>query len=330
MVYWSTSHLDALVSLKNRAQPAIHLELPFALIGSHPACNVQLAGVRAPRFSYLAIIIEDTVQVWPLCALAYSQWGDLPDGEKLRIGHAKIMLTAVPKECPTEQHAQADTKNSKTLNFDLETDSLVVQIGLLGKEYSFVIGRHVVIVGEDHPSTLRIRSAGLKKCGYAIIASQDGCWIIELCPQQTQTATDLVHAVKLDEPAVRVGDFSISVRRPSPDELSAIESPDTTAALIKVTARQFVRPASKPHSRTGSDKKKVATKSDRPVAEPDPLELTSDITNRLVSISRSRWSKQRLLKTTATITLALAAGVMLIWIFAEKLLPIIVNFEGHQ
>ncbi len=213
MDYWPSLPWKALVSSSKDPVSTIELELPFALIGSHPACNVQISR-RAPRLAYIAFSFADSIEVWPLCALAFSQWGLLSPDQKLRVGRTTIEFV---QDCDNEEIKAGDAGAQQDPPSTSETPTFL-QIDFRGNKGSFALDRRVVILGDDHPSTRRLHGVGFARCEQAIVSVGQSCWLINLRPGKEDSVQDLVTLLPPEGNEIQIGKIAISTRQPDDRE----------------------------------------------------------------------------------------------------------------
>lgn len=184
----------------------IELERPFALIGPHPDCDIRLEDDRLPDVVYFCARVDDSIQVWPLCALAFSQWGTITPSKTLFVGKTRIrFLGAEHDEFPSETEAatRPTAGSSEVARSAANRQNLIFDWG-----EGFVakgIRRSVTLIGESHPSTLRLHGYGLQTCHLAVIEQGRGVWVIDLDLSGRNPDSPLVHRLGVAEKAIRVG-----------------------------------------------------------------------------------------------------------------------------
>ena len=184
----------------------IELQRPYALIGPHPDCDIRLEDDRLPDVVYFCARVDDSIQVWPLCALAFSEWGTIQPGKTLFVGKTRIrFLGAEHSEFPggaqtasrPEKHLKETprtAKNRQNLIFDWGE-------GFVAKG----IRRSVTIIGESHPSTLRLHGYGLQTCHMAVVEQNREVWVIDLDLSGRSCKSPLAYRLGVGKEAIRVG-----------------------------------------------------------------------------------------------------------------------------
>lgn len=221
MEYWSSLPWKASLSSSKESDSTVALDLPFALIGSHRACNVRINKGRGPELAYVAFSFADAVEVWPLCALAFSQWGTLAEDQILRVGRTSVFLNQEGKELSRVENGQDEEPGPEQLRSNAPP---ILQVNYRGQKGSFALDRRVVILGNDHPSTRRLHGVGLSCCDQAVVSVGQNCWLINLNPRNSQSIQELVREVPVDGKEIKVGKIKVACRLPTEKEAAKLKS----------------------------------------------------------------------------------------------------------
>lgn len=400
MDYWPTARWKIAVSTGDMRE-WVEPTLPFVLIGSHACCEVQILDKRVPDVAYIACCFTDSVEVWPVCPIAFPRWGIAEPQHELMVGRSRISLfhpahQGWEKACPGERvQPHAEMHQSPLPQITLEWG---------GKPRPKTLYRRVTILGQDHPSTLRMYGQGMRRCDRAIVAANDWLGLISLVPGECSGAEDLVRRLAPGVAPIRVGRVMVSIGRsfhgPNPnmdvhlngDGTGTIASPATPCldspgksriqtsetgrqekAIIAESPaptgerfagiKQPTRPAPPleasnepfgvqqhasappvPRARVPKSKDRpgatatTVSKQSRPSIRSNPKTkrrrspeaLTTDVTDRLVSMDQDRFSQRRIVIQSAYTAGFIIAGAVLAWVLFSKLLPLIAEIAGAE
>lgn len=251
MEFWQSVPWKALVSStdptdsdptdSDPSDSVVNLSLPFALIGSHPICNVQIKRRRVPSLAYIVFSFPGSIEVWPLCALAYPQWGVLDDDQRLRVGRTSIQLVQekVPESAKLKfEESLQSTEKMRVSGHNDSRMPLMFEMDFRGKGGSFFLDRRVVILGSDHPSTRRLHGVGMAACDHAVVYTDQRGWLINLQPTRGQVLTSLVDTLAIGGEKIRIGKIDISTRLLNADEYKAYQGSSSKDLPISSSVRQ--------------------------------------------------------------------------------------------
>jgi len=321
MDYWPSARWKMLISGTGSEQ-WIEPATPFALIGSHPCCVGRIEESRVPPAVYLACCFADSVEVWPLCPIAYPRWGVTLPEHNLSVGKHRISLFHQSHRLWPEVAKKGvipDT-NSTTSGAVGVAQGVMRKISLDwdGKQRSKSLARRVMIMGGDHPSTLRLYGQGLESCDHAVICVGASVWLINLNPPpgETDPARLCKRLTSMSDPT-HVGNIKVRLGR------AIAEKPRKTPQYkLDASANGPSFPSSSTRSTETSSTPYSATGPSTPEA------LTSKLTDQLVRIDHRKFTRQRILVISAyTIGFAIAAAIV-VWIVVELLLPMITEMTG--
>lgn len=339
------------ITLSKRGEvKEVEPELPFALIGPHKQCTVRIPGAKNkfPPVVYFACSFTDAVQVWPLCAIAYPRWGKIRPEEEMLIG--RIAVTAQHIETATEEHRQAEDMTSdvvltasSTSLFGLEKEDHHgphpdIVLGFHGKCRTVKLRRRVTILGDQHPSTVRVHGQNLAPCDHAIVTFEDSVWVIDLrLPRQGEN-TQQARKLEPDGTPIEVGNMTIALdKQPAnateaANHSNAVTGPDAATIGPKPAAARPPTPRPKPTEprENAARTPKQSERESKPMAAQEPPataaptaprdhvaeaeSLASEITDRLITVRKSdtaAYRKRLVLAMSVTGIIVLIAGAWL-------------------
>ncbi|QDS88319.1 hypothetical protein EC9_25090 [Rosistilla ulvae] len=265
---------------------------PFALVGSHPGCQIHLADSSLPDVVGLVCVFGSQVEITPLVPKLQISVEAFNGGVSFHVGKNRITVRV---ETPPNGSRPAVAFQPPDL-----------ELTYLHRRRRLRLHRRVTLIGADHPSSLRLRSVGLQPCQGALIVVEDQLWYLSLCPADHavpragatwQNLTDVMFQVG----AVGIGRF----HRPA----------DPFVVRPWAVAR---RHRSAPRTQEGDLVLAKSKKKGRPTPPRqsiDPDLLTAQIMRRTQSLGRWRWLKQRFLwGIIITLTTALSTYTIVeIW-----------------
>ena len=148
------------------------MERPVALLGNHPSCDVRVGGSHGPAVAYVVAAFPDAVEVWPLDAVAFPRWGVIHSHHELLVGSHRISI----------EHPAATPGG--TLPPDLPELAISTMLVWDRQPRAKVFRRRVTIIGESHPSVMRLHDRGLRACDHAAIVHQRSLWLLDLNPDR--------------------------------------------------------------------------------------------------------------------------------------------------
>ncbi|MDM4018866.1 hypothetical protein [Roseiconus lacunae] len=308
------------------------LDQPFALVGTHPRCQVRLDYKRLPEVVYFIVIIGDRVQAWPLCGVAYPIWGNLKPGRQLLIGKIRVNISAQPNDAPWD-HAtppppgEAVNDVSELPSPEPETPRGILLLDWGEEIQTRKLTRSVTILGDAHPSLMRLHGVGLRDCELAIVSAGERIWAIQLNPGSISDNTPLIRELVPGGESLWVGDLHIwagekgrrSTRRfggiPTPPAPPAIET-----APPRISGAYPQIPPSHPPA-GGTAGYQPPEEHHQPTPSLDHLAGT--YTDRLISITSKRASRDQMVRWAISGGLLVFALVVFAFITVRGVLPIV-------
>ena len=276
------------------------MDLPFALVGGHPSCQIRIDKRGTPDLVYIVFSFNETIEVWPTTAVAFPQWGPLAVDTPLMVGGTRIHFE---QQLGGNPHSE-NYKRSSIMHI-LDVDG-----GPSKKKRSVVLEHRVQIVGGDHPSTIRIRNVGLRTCEQAIVSFDECCWQINL--RQNTAEPDRVRQVFVDNDRMKIGELNAAYRT----KIHGVKK--TSSGTIKLASSNAVAPAAS--EIVDASEALDSTRESDSGDEADGI--TEAVTNRLVTLNRTRSFPTKVIKWGLWLLLVAAAGTILGWI-AKELAPLI-------
>ncbi|MCG8651005.1 MAG: hypothetical protein MI861_14295 [Pirellulales bacterium] len=190
----------------------IDLERPFALLGSHPCCDLRVGGSSSiPPLAYFICCLQNCIEVWPTAAIAFPRWGAVGPGTELLVGQSRITL----------HHPCVHSNNIPMLPF-LRDCVIETSMTWPGKTIARNFRRPVTLIGETHPSTLRLHGRGLDCCHFAGVVAQYKLWMVDLSLQQIDPR-ERVRCLSERGDTMTIGDVSVELLaarmiEPGPEE----------------------------------------------------------------------------------------------------------------
>ncbi len=229
---------------------------PFVLIGSHERCGARLDDLRVPPVVYLACSFIDSIEVWPLCSIAFARWGLINSLDELVVGKTVVTISQagdttqaadraafrrpgepaisakpippVPPSGPaTHGHALNDAViTSLGSGGSLwESDHVRLDLDCFDKWRTRDLRRRITILGSRHPSTLRLRAHRLKRVDRAIVSLDGRVWLIDLDPPPNHIPWNPIQSLGTDTPPISLGSMRVSLGRRPPEVPSRAQSP---------------------------------------------------------------------------------------------------------
>ncbi|MCC9601434.1 hypothetical protein LOC67_12835 [Stieleria sp. JC731] len=285
------------------------LDQPFALIGSHPRCHVRLDYKRLPEVVYFVAIVGDRIQVWPLCAVAYPTWGNLKPGRQILIGKIRVNLSAQSGDHPWDHatppppgDAVNDVSELPQPEPENPRGTLILDWG--GESQTRRLSRSVTILGDSHPSLMRLHGVGLHDCELAIITTGEKIWAIQLNPRTLAENTPLVRELIPGGESIWVGDLHIWANEKG-----------------HMSSRRFGKSAPPPPPQDdGPPPQSVALINQ---SKPNLDHLAGAHTDRLISVTSKRASREQLFRWAISASLLALAMVVFAFITVRGVLPIV-------
>lgn len=331
---WTKDPWSVGVSYNGQRQ-TVKLQYPFALVGSDPGCEIQVRQSRFPRLAYFLCLTTGGLEAWPLTALAKAHWGRLPEGNDLTIGGVRLTVQL------DRSRVGGGAQCPQTPVVDLP-----LQVRCRDWQQTSRLHHTVTIIGQDHPSVIRLADSGLQQCAGALVVDRQELWYVSFSDLQIPPQKR-VREVTFDQP-LRLGGYdfrpparkSIDLNEPGIENDSnwywnapaAQEAPKNLLTFAQDAASErlggsamVARPepaASRRRDvspRDYSQEGTVSTAAHSPAADA----LTTDLTRRLASISGRRKLKQLLLQTgiVSVVTAAAIYVILKVWEASGRTLP---------
>ena len=367
MDYWPSARWKIAV-IEQGIEHWIEPELPFALIGSHPCCTVQINEPRVSPYVYFACCFADSVEVWPLCPIAFPRWGVILPEHSLAVGRKRISLF---HQSHSLWHDIADrggsTERKETSPSPAQGVGREITLDWDGKQRQKMLARRVMILGGKHPSTLRLYGQGLAPCDHAVVCNGTSVWLVNLTPDlQDSEAERLCRPLNSASTPEIIGDIKVrlgKVIEPSDPSNSSISRSGLSSLASKTSltgskdrpsqdrrstkggtpkSRKADRPkrrkADRPKRRKADRPKKkrapnfpeekASSQLPSPANPTTPEALTSSLTDRLVRIDHARFTKRRILIISMISLGFLTALAIVLWIIFVLLIPKITEMMG--
>lgn len=290
MSLWQVNDWYAVVK-RGPEQRKIALDRPIALIGGHEQCDVTIAD-RSAAVAYIAVAYDRHIEIWPTCPLAFSLWGKIKRPEtELLIGRSRVSLgwSAAPG---------ASTEMDWTPGADL-----IVDWGVGEKRRK--ISRPVSILGEDHPSVIRLHGTTLERCDQAIICFGETVWMVDLCTKRWDAGEPQVRKLIDSDPSVFVGGLHFwCASKSSADGIKRVKSASDRKSTAQLAARMEN-------------------------TDPEVDQLTTRWTDRMLETTARRSEKVRIVKLVAFTVVMVAALVTVVLIIIQGIAPILRSIYGE-
>ncbi|WP_068141016.1 eL24 family ribosomal protein [Roseimaritima ulvae] len=148
------------------------IDSPFSLIGSHPCCPIQVTGTGMPGIAYFVCCLRNHIEVWPTATIAFPRWGPIRSDSDLLVGQSHIQL------CHPSRSLDPSWHPSLLADDEVHT-TLTRKKGQIGKRFR----RSVTLIGDGHPSVVRVNGWGLEPCHYAAVVQDQTLWVVDLTVQ---------------------------------------------------------------------------------------------------------------------------------------------------
>ena len=270
------------------------MDFPFAMVGKHPSCQIRIDKPGTPDLVYVVFSFKETIEVWPTVAIAFPYWGPLASDQPLMVGGTSLLFEQQENEAPPPENFR---RSSKMHILDVAGEPPM-------KRRSVLLNHRVQIVGGNHPSTIRIRDAGLRDCEQAIVVFDECCWQINL--RQNINEPDRVKQIFVDD-SMKIGNLNASYRTKDgkAKQFSSKSSKLPSQAPIRpVVSKKVVASESldiQPENGLGDESERI----------------TETVTDRLVMLNRTRTLRAKSVKWSLWLLMMVVAGSMLTWIARE-------------
>ncbi|MEO1526304.1 MAG: hypothetical protein AAFX06_12765 [Planctomycetota bacterium] len=220
MALWLVNDWYAVVK-RGPEQRRLELSRPFALIGRHESCDVTINDRHSAAVAYIAVAYDRYIEVWPTCPLAFSMWGRIKRPEtELLIGKSRVSLGW---SGPPGSPEQRDWKPNADLLIDWGRGERRRQIT-----------RPVSILGEDHPSVIRLHGTDLDRCDQAVICFGETIWMIDLCASRWGKDGPVCREMAATDTSVYLSGLHLWCATKSDSETKRIKSTSATSPRLDV------------------------------------------------------------------------------------------------
>ena len=291
--YWPSAPWTARLTSSSQSL-SINMDLPFAMVGSHPYCHIRIDKPGTPDLVYVVFSFKETIEVWPTVAIAFPQWGPLADSQPLMVGGTSILFEQRENEAPLPENFR---RSSKMHILDLDGEPHI-------KRRSVLLNHRVQIVGGNHPSTIRIRDVGLSDCEQAIVGFDECCWQIDL--RQNIDESDRVKQIFVDD-GMKIGRLNASYRTKGGKAQPTSSKPSNLPSqkpIRPVASKIVIAPESLDFKRENG-------------LEDEADGITEAVTDRLVRLNRTRTLPAKVVRWSLWFLMVVAAGGVLTWIARE-------------
>lgn len=319
MEYWPSARWKIQIALRGEER-WVEPSLPFAMIGAHRCCVGCVNDYRVPDVAYFACCFSDGVEVWPLVPLAFPRWGLVEPEHSLSVGRARISLfhekhrhwhKAVSTDT-SERNQPLDREELGQLSPRIGNADVVRRIRLDwdGKARSRTLKRRVLILGDDHPSTLRLHGLGLRRCDHAIVGVGDRVWMINLQPFDDQNSPEDLISELFPGASCEIGRLKVSLGATLAIRHRAACDP----SLVNMSSGAVDDPSNPPQAEAPAEV----------IAPPaSPEAMTSSLTTRLVLIDKERFTRRRLISLFVYLMTFMISIVLLGWITVRLVVPLL-------
>lgn len=184
-----------------------------------------------------------------------------------------------------------------------------------------------MIIGDDHPSTIRLHQQNLQQCDHAVVSVGGSAWLVNLHPSlKTDQEVKLVSRLNSTTHPIKVGNVSIRLGRAVPKRNTRLQLPTNLAAASNSAA-------SHPNAQPVVSQDAAFISPNQSLTKADLVErtdgydtltpevLTSDVTDRLVTIDNAKFGWARGVKFYFSTALFCVGLLIVGWIFVQFVLP---------
>jgi hypothetical protein len=319
------------------------LPQPFALIGSDPRCDIVIAENRLPPVVYLAVLRGERIELWPLCAIAFPVWGPIKGKPQVMVGKAKLRFVreGEPDWPATAQNRPGDAINEVEA-LRLETPgpnaSLAMDWGT-GTQLK-PLNRPVSILGEGHPSLIRLHGVGLRTCELGLVCVGTKIWVIQLNPSVLRPDETVVRQLSEGGQSTLIGDLHLWANESGDKAMRTFGRPLKRSPFPVATSGPVLTPAAplssalpdSPGNAAGSltdggslrDRQEHYVQIGRAVPQTlDADQFATTFTDRLLEKTGRRAFRENLLKWSISLLLMFCALFAIGYILIHGILPII-------
>lgn len=325
----------------------IDFDKPYALVGSHPRCDIVIEGSKLPEVVYLIVACGDRIEAWPTCPIAFPIWGRIHKAHVLLVGKSRIQFCL---ECEFKVASQGP--NDSPIKMGLETDpsrdsvppptaGLILDWGSGPKRKT--LNRNVSILGEDHPSLIRLHRANLERCDHGIICFGEDLWLVNLHPSRVRDGEPLLRHVPPTERSLCIGGVHLWSESSPPVNLERLTRspqqrnvlgirPSFMSDLDEEPSFDGERPSMEDAAETEEGQKNSQIGALRTVHQGHDSEemekLTQQLSDRVLETSVRKSVRQRVLHGSMIGTLAVIALMIVLLILLWGVVPIIQTIYG--
>lgn len=344
-----------------REERRIELDKPFALIGAHPRCDIRIEESKLPPVVYLVVACPDRIEVWPTCPLAFPVWGRVGKNHVLSIGRSRIRLAFASMGKDSDFIATEDEELSGGLRDDAEerseigpdeiarsecpdpTARLILDWGK-GPQYKS-LNRNVTIIGEDHPSLIRLHNADLHRCDHGLVCFGSDVWLINLHPDRVPPDAPIVTRVAPRKQSHLVGGIHLWVEADERTDLGTLEHAITppNGGVFEEPANREAPPATEAFANeAGAESEDQSSESGfvapRPSGGRNPGRtavsregadvIMDDLTERLLETNARKAQRRQWFRVAGWAAVALFAVLSVVAILQFGVLPIVRSIYG--
>ncbi len=331
---------------------------PFALIGSDPRCDIVIAENRLPPVVYLAVLRGERIELWPLCAIAFPVWGPIKGKPQVMVGKSKLRFIreGEPQWPAPGQNRPGDAINEvEALRLEVPGPNASLAMDWGGGTQLKPINRPVSILGEGHPSLIRLHGVGLRTCELGVVCVGAKIWVIQLNPSVLRPDEAVVRQLSQGGESTLIGDLHLwanesgektlrtfgqpLMRSPFPVAASrsaeaalAARPPYSSAAVPRPAGPFSTVPAEAPRAADGSLAAAGTVRSGQELyvqlgqAVPQTLDadqFATTFTDRLLEKTGRRAFRENLLKWSISLLLMFCALFAIGYILIRGILPIV-------
>ncbi|WP_145387125.1 hypothetical protein [Stieleria neptunia] len=285
---------------------------------------------------YFAVACGSRVEVWPLCGIAFPIWGRIKSDTQLLVGKHRLSLMsdADPNwTSPTVLAERTAAENEAIGQSSTEAEpadaALVMDWGT--GEQTRRLNRQVTILGEGHPSSMRMHGLGLRVCELGIVCVGRRVWAVQLNPDSLPDRDPMARELVPGGESIWVGNvhlwanqigsradrrFGDPLAEEPPGDAAATGAETATDNTESPDANRPIMVVDQPHRRPLPN----PTRSSR--QDNDTDRVASDFTDRLLQKNEKRTNRQNLIKWSVTGGLLLAAISVAGYVLIRGVLPI--------
>ena len=321
--YWPSEQWSYSVN-GEEAEGWTDLKMPFALIGSHPRCHIQIEYNRLPPVVYFAVACGPKIEVWPLCEIAFPIWGRLKPDTRIMIGRTRLRLkgdrlASLPPSVNSPAPDDQDSYNE--LMEDLESAQASLVMEWETGERVRKLNRRISVLGEGHPSLMRMHGLGLRTCELGVICVGMRIWVIQLNPDAIAENEPLVRELIPGGESIWVGDVHLWANQKGSyaESRFGILPPATNETAQPVQFEEDIQDETKGADLSAERFGEGLSNRDRTDADAAAIQFT----DRILERTERRALRANLLKWTLAGMVTISSLVLIGMIIVRGVLPIV-------